>query len=170
MNAFNVWAKANGPVVVTQQEFDDAVARGVKQAQEVHAINDARRGVDAGWQQELEELSRRFTGMPSVDAAEADLASLKAQFKSEAKELKALIKLAQDQLGAGVLSRPQETGVNQRISGLQDLLSSHDAEGRRKLRWAEAAVEQAKEWEPKRKRWEELKRRAREVDAALAQV
>ena len=48
--ALDVFVKANGPLTVTQEEMDEAIARGVRQAQEVNAINDAKRA-DLGWGQ-----------------------------------------------------------------------------------------------------------------------
>ncbi|MGA9608374.1 MAG: hypothetical protein WBR21_15355 [Rouxiella badensis] len=169
MNAFNVWTKAFGPLTMTQEELDNLGSQGIKRAAEVNAINDARRQ-DDGWRDELDELSRRFKGQPSVDAAESRLAELKSSVKRRVAELSDKIAKCSKALKDARLSRLEATHVEQRKKELEEQLGDFQRDAERQLAFAKGAADQAKQWEPSRGRWEELKKRAREVDAALAQV
>jgi len=164
-NAFTVWEKANGPLVVSQEEMDSAIARGIKQAQEVNAKNDARRA-DAGWR----ELTRYLSGMPSVDEAEAKLAGLKASVAAAVKEYKGKIADCREALREKFLTPLEQTHVSQRIEVLSGELEDFKRQAEMRLRQAEGRLKDAVEWAPKRERWQELRERARKIDAALRQV
>ena len=163
-----VYAKAN-PLVVTEQDIVDGSIRGAKMAAEVNRINDARRA-DAGWRDELGELTRYLSGMPSVDEAEAKLAGLKASVAAAVKEYKGKIADCREALREKFLTPLEQTHVSQRIEVLSGELEDFKRQAEMRLRQAEGRLKDAVEWAPKRERWQELRERARKIDAALRQV
>jgi hypothetical protein len=163
--AFDVWNKAN-PMVVTEEEIVQGSIAGAKMAAEVNRINDARRA-DNGWRQELDELTARLTGMPSTEEAEARLDNLRKAVAAQVKEHEAKIAECREALKARFLSPPEQTHVAQKIEQTQGQLAELQRDTRVRLAQAKALVEAAREWNPKRERWQELRQRAASIEKAL---
>jgi len=169
MNAFNVWSKANGPLTMTQEELDSLGSAGVRMAQETIRKNDERRGSDS-WRTELDELSRRLKGLPSTEAAESNLASLLSAAKAYEKEIEVAVDQAEAAMKTPFLSAFEQSELARKAASLGDRLADFRKNNRVKLAQAKALVETAREWNPKRPRYEELRKRAAEIDKAMAKV
>lgn len=164
--AFNVWSKANPAPVVTEQEIAEACNRGIKMAQEVNAINDAKRA-DAGWRQELDELERRLSGMASPEDCRSRVDSLMKAVASETKAYKEKIADAKKALKTGFLSPAEQTHVQKKVENAEHELAEFLKVSGFKVRQAEGLLADSKEWWPKRERLLELRKRAKAIDDAI---
>jgi hypothetical protein len=164
--ALDVFMKANGPLAMTQEELDNLGSEGVKMAQKVNAINDAKR-TDAQWRQELEQLNVRFP-MPSVDEAEAKVSGIKSQIAATVKEYKGEIADCRETLKEKYLTRLEVTHVEQRIEVLSGELADFQHQSDLKLRLAKGQLDSAREFAHLRPRWIELKDRAKAIEKALS--
>jgi len=156
----------NHPQVVHMDEINAAVARGIAQAQEVHKINDAKKA-DAGWRQELEELTARLTGLPTEDEAEARLSNLEAAVASQVKQHEARLAECRKALKTAFLSPLEATLINEKAERVAFQLADFRRASDMQLRFAKQLLETAKEWNPKRERWQELRQRAASIDKAI---
>jgi hypothetical protein len=149
----------------TLEEVNAAISGAIKQAQEVHRLNDAKKA-DAGWGQEYEELSRRFP-METVDEAEANVAALKSSIAAFVKECKAKISECRGQLKTPYLSRLEQTHVEQKAEALGRELEDFKKHAEMRLRFAEGRLSTVREFDHLRGRWQELKARAAAIARAL---
>lgn len=122
---------------------------------------------DANWKQELYELGRYLQGLPSTHDAEARLAALESDIAGRAVQFETDIKRAYEAATTPFLAAWDKSQVERRIAELNEGLEDLHRNTRVKLAQAKALVEQCKEWNPKRKRYEELKARQAAIDAAV---
>lgn len=162
----NVLANASGPMVVDAKEFDEAISRGVSEAQAVNAINNKNRE-DIGWRDELADLSRRLNGLPSVEEAQARVDNLMSAVASQTKALNAQIAECKAAQKTAFLSRAEQTQLARRVAAIEEQLSDFIRGTRVPLAQAEGLLADAKTWNPLRPRLEELRKRAKAIDSAL---
>lgn len=117
---------------------------------------------------ELEDLDRRLRGMPSTEQAEARLADLQETVDAEAKEIEAKIEECRKALKAPDLTGLERSRVAQKTQELEEQFQEFRQRSDMKLRFASGLVQTCREWNPKRERYEELRKRAGEVEKALA--
>jgi predicted RNase H-like nuclease (RuvC/YqgF family) len=155
----------NHPQIVSMDDINSAVSGAIKSAQEVHAKNDAKKA-DARWRQELDELSRLFP-CESVEHAQERLDNLQKAAADQVKEYEGKLAEARAALKTKFLSHLETTHINQKIERLSGELASFRHRSNMQIRFAEGFLRQAKELEPKRERWAELRQRAKAIDSAL---
>lgn len=125
---------------------------------------------DKNWRVELEELSRRFQGLPSTELAERQLASLEDSIGAAKKDLAAKASEAKKALETPFLSRLDQTHIQEKIGKVERDAAELDRGTRFKLAQAKALVETAKAYNPLRPRFEELRKRAQDIDKAVSRV
>jgi hypothetical protein len=121
---------------------------------------------EKGWRQELDELERRFQGLPSTEAAEQRLSALEGEIKSAVAEFEGRIAAGKKALKTPFLSKLDETHIRGEIAALEQRVSDFHKGVRVKLAHAKALVEQCKEWNPQRGRFLFLRKRAAEIAKA----
>lgn len=149
------------------EEMNAAVAAGVKAAQELNAANDAKRG-DPNWHVEYEELERRFKGLPSTKDADQALKALEDSFETRVKEMEFALSQARDSKSVNYMSAFELSETARSVAEKQTALDAYKASMRIPLARARQLAKDAKEWNPKRKRYEELKARAQAIEAATS--
>ncbi len=117
---------------------------------------------------ELEDLERRLKGLPSTEDAEARVADLQGAAEAEAKQIEAKINECRRALKTPGLTGLERTHVAEKAEELEYQLRECRQRSDLKLRFAKGLVQTCREWNPKRKRYEELKTRAAAVKNALA--
>lgn len=117
---------------------------------------------------ELEDLDRRLRSLPTTEDAEARLSDLQAAVDTETKQIEAKVKECRKALKTPDLTGLERTRVAQKAEELEDQLQRFRQRSDMKLRFAKGLVQTCREWNPKRKRYEELKKRAAAVTDALA--
>jgi hypothetical protein len=164
----NVLAKIPGfqqSVTVTPEEADRGILPGWRPSKKAEA---APQDPEANWRVELEELGRRFAGMPSTEEAESRLAAAEASVKAASDELSAKAKRGKSALKTPFLSAADKAEIERAIAKAQEDLQDLARSTRVRLARARALVEAAKEWNPRRPRYEQLAKRKAAIDAALA--
>lgn len=153
--------------IVWKHDIDKAIAAAVEQSAETRRKN----GHDgASWRNELDDLTRRLTGLPSTEQAEADLAGVEASIEASVKEHESKIAEGMKALETPFLSPGEKTLIRQRAQAVEEQLADFQRNMRVPLAQAKALVETAREWNPKRERWHELRERAKKIDSTLRQV
>lgn len=123
---------------------------------------------DRNWRVELEELSRRFQGLPSTEQAEERLAALESEVSEKARSFEANIKQAYDSATTPFLTAWDKSQIERRVAELNTALADLHRSTRVKLAQAKALVETAKTWNPKRRRFQELSARKTAIDQATS--
>ena len=106
--------------------------------------------------------------MPSTEEAQARLADLQAAVDTEAKQIEAKVKECRSALKTPNLTGLERTHVAQKAEELEYQMQVFRQRSDLKLRFAKGLVQTCRDWNPKRKRHEELKKRAAAVEDALA--
>jgi hypothetical protein len=151
------------------EEINGGVRRGIEEAQRVHAANDAKRGLPAeeqNWQVELDELSRHLQGLPSTKDAEHTLKALEDSVASTVKELEYSISLSRGKAVNPYMSNHELSEMARGIAEKEQGLRAYKDSTRLPLAKAKALVAECKEWNPKRKRYEELRARKADIQQA----
>lgn len=116
---------------------------------------------------ELEDLDRRLRDMPSTKEAEARLSNLQDAIEVEVKHIEAKIKECDDALKTPNLSVLERFHIAEKAQELAERLGEFRQKSDMKLRFASGLVRTCREWNPKRKRYQELMDRATTVERAL---
>lgn len=149
----------------TVEDCNNAIASVLKTQAKLDEKNGLRRHE---WRSELEDLDRRLKGAPTAEQAEAALKSLMSSIAGASAAYREQIAAAKEALKEHWLTPLERTHLNNKIEVLDGELSQLVRDTRVRLAHAEARAKDAKELDRLRPRWEELKKRAKDVDAALS--
>jgi hypothetical protein len=162
----NLYNKAFGPLVVTEQEIADAANQGTAAAQEVDAANRQRRD-DRAWRAELEELGARFRSVATVSQAERNLAEVERMCAAAVKQLEGQIDAATEERETPYLSRGDDERLKQALVRLGYDLEAALRNQKRRMAWAGQILKDARDYEALRPRYEELRERAKRIDGVM---
>jgi hypothetical protein len=203
-------SKSNQPTVQDRQNGLNLVLRntpdglmtvdpnnndGVKAAQAVHAINDARRQPEADWRAELADLERQLAGAWTEQEAKQRAEAVIREhndgvyrLEDGIKELKKLLKAPHLAVHSGwsglvrMTGSREEKGIGGQLCGcdgcvLLGKIESAEyalAEAKRQrekaIRLTGSSIKSSKERDKLRPRYKELKQREQEVDAATSKI
>jgi len=165
---WNVLSKTKDYAPVITQEELDRMGSG-KPLDDVLRVNAANDAVyqERAWRDELAELTRRLSGMPSVDEAQARVDGLMASVSERTKSYKDQIAECRKSLKTPFLSPLEQTHVAQKIETLEHQLAEFVRGSRVTLALAEGRLKDAQTYNPLRPRLEELRKRAAAIDQAL---
>lgn len=193
INAFNLITK-NTPADLMTVDLNNN--DGVKRAQEVHRINDARKDPEADWRNELADIERQLTGASTeqeakqhADAVEREHNEVVKSIEGTIKELHQLLKTPhlkvhtgwngeirmrssrEEKLaGSGQLCGCDACVLLIKIERLDDALQTAKKQRERAIRISGSQVASSKERDKLRPRYRELKQREHEVDAATSKI
>jgi PHD/YefM family antitoxin component YafN of YafNO toxin-antitoxin module len=125
------------------------------------------------WRQELDELERRGVGsLPSVEQAERAAKELEDQVESEHRSLVNQAKKARQLASSEAfsLSALERTHLAEQAAKLEERARDLKSNTRVSIAQAKALVETCKQFGPLKPRLLELRKRAKELGAALAKV
>ena len=131
--------------------------------QEASSIN------EANWKTEFEELDRRFEGMPTEAEAKERAQQELVKHNGFVRPIEAEIDRVQATLespSAAFISLRDKADIQRKIESLEYQLEQAKKARERSIRINGGMIRDAKEWEPKRKRWLELKKRTQEIESA----
>ena len=192
-NGLNLITKNTPPDIMT---IDPNNNDGVKFAQEVHRINDAKKDPEADWRNELADLERQLTGASTEQEAKQHADAIEREHNETIKGIEGTIKELRELLktphltvhtgwngairmrssreeklaGSGQLCGCDGCVLLIKIEKLEDALQTAKKQRERAIRISGSQVASSKDRDKLRPRYRELKRREHEVDAATSKI
>jgi len=124
---------------------------------------------ESHWKMEFEELDRRFKSLLTETQAKELAASELLKHDGIVRKIETEITNCRDVLSASssaFLSASERKHVGNKIEALEHQLNQAQQARERSIRLNGGRIRDAKEWEPKRARWQELSKRARDIERA----
>ena len=118
------------------------------------------------WRQELEDLDRRFDGMLTAEQAQQYADEQLCKHDGIILYIEAQLARLKSTLAEPFLRGSDKQALERKIEAVEGDLALAKQRRKRSINLCGAGIRTAKEWEPKRARWEELKKRQRDVDNA----
>lgn len=162
-------------------DIDEVTKNARKQVDAVDAANKAKNPPEADWRGELEELDRRLRIVMTTTQAKAHADGEAYKHTEAVQKIMDEIKYVKSLLDEPGLrrctplrmGRPPVTGdtcdvclFNRKIASLEILLGRAKNDQAKSIRLCGGLVQQARELDPLRPRWKELRKRAAKIDTA----
>jgi len=152
---------------LTQQSIDKAVGRALETVREIDAANFRE---DKLWRDELEQLERRFQCVLTIDQAKDRAQAVEREQNSIVKAIETEIAEGLKLIETPYLSLLEQRGIKRHVESLESSLIEAKRVREREIRRSGALINDAKTWAPFRPRYEELKKRARDLERATARI
>jgi len=164
-SVLSIFQKAHPIEPLTEESLETAVKKAVEAARKATPE-------ELNWRTELHELKMRFegSGIRSVDETKANADSELGKHNGRVREIEDEIKALNKLLTTPYLQGSQIAGIKRKIEKFEGMLAEAKQIRETQIRVWGGRVRDAKTWAPHRARYEELKKREREIDAATARI